>query len=236
MSTLRFFRLTHPEYATDHEDNARNPVESVGSHMIPGINCKVCGVWSSTDRLRVPIPEAADEFAQIRFLPVEEWSRQRQRWAAVLGVPEQNITPGADIGPPMGVCKRTPKSDAVHPFPGLIWVTPRVMDEFLAANYSGLSFARVEFSKPLRDVELWEMVVLGRAWREGSTPESLVACEICGRMEFPAPKNIVVDERQWDGSDFFFVDENPSVIVVTERVAEFVATKAFSNLATIDLA
>lgn len=228
---MRFFKLTHPQYDTDHEESSRNPVRSTASYRVPAITCVVCGPWSSSQRLRVPLPEDTDSFSGISFLGVDQWKRLGPEWAARLGVPVDALAPGAKLGPPQGVCASEIQEDSVHPMPGEIWIVSRVKDAFVAAGLTGVSFERVKLTGNCGDAELWEVIVEGRAWRKGSTEDSLCACELCGRRVFPRPKMLSVDESRWDGSDFVLLDHNPNIIVVTERTQEVLGANAFSNLA-----
>ena len=227
---MRFFKLTHPRYATDREADRRNPVTSKASHRIPGITCEVCGPWSSSSRLRVPLPSQADEFVGVKFLPVADWTNARDRWAGLLGVEPSRVEPGATLGLPSGTCTAGITEDVVHPIPGEIWVAASVRDALTAAGLTGVSFATVQLPPECTKADLSELVVHGRAWRHGSTVENLRLCEICGRRGFPSPKNLAVDEARWDGSDFLFLDGNPNIVVVSERAAEIFNANGFTNV------
>jgi len=227
---MQFFEITNPEYETDHEYAFRNPVWTSAKYALPGINCEVCGTWSSCDRLRVTLPPEAHEFEEVRFVSVTEWMQARHEWARLLGVNVDDLAPGADFGPPMGTCRSAITEDVVHPIPGEIWVRRSVRTVLERAHLVGVSFADVQLTGECDHVELAEIVVHGRAWRKGSTPENIRLCDICGRTGFPSPKYLAVDETRWDGSDFVILDGNPNIVVVTERVADVINTHAFSNL------
>ena len=227
---MHFFKLTHPRYASDREADRRNPVTPTASHRIPGISCNVCGPWSSSGRLRVPLPPQADEFVGVTFLSVVDWMNSRDRWASLLGVDSEMIEPGAKLGPPSGSCTAAVAEDVVHPIPGEIWVAARVRDALAATGLTGVSFAAVQLPPGCGKADLSELVVRGRAWRHGSTEESLRLCELCGRRGFLSPRNLAVDEARWDGSDFVFLDGNPNIVVVTERVAEVFNAHDFTNV------
>lgn len=233
---MRFFKLTHPRYATDRDANRKNPVMSTSSHRLPGVSCAVCGVWSSSSRVRVPLPPRADEFAGVTFLSVPDWLHARERWASLLGVHPDLLQPGAKLGPPSGTCNATITEDVVHPIAGEVWVVSRVREALTAAGLIGVSFAAVNLSLECGAPELSELVVSGRAWRHGSTEQGLRLCDICGRQGFPSPKNLVVDQTRWDGSDFLFLDGNPNVIVVSERAAQVFNANAFTNVVTEPIA
>lgn len=55
-------------------------------------------------------------------------------------------------------------------------------------------------------------------------------CDVCGRLGFPSPKVLSVDEARWDGSDFLILDYNPNIVAVTERMAEVIDANAFTNI------
>lgn len=231
-----FYKITHPHYADDEEAGHRNPAVSTATYRVPGISCGSCGPWSSSHRLRVPLPVRLDEFVGVRFLPTEEWRGARDRWAAMLGVDRSLVEPGAKLGPPTGTCTAVVAEDAVHPIPGEIWVKARVREASSEGRVTGVSFTPVQLPPGCGSKRLWELVAHGRAWRTGSSEETLRACELCGRRAFPSPRQLSVDEARWDGTDFMFLDGNPNLIVVTERVAEIVALGGFTNLVTIPLA
>lgn len=227
---MRFFHLTHPRYETDQEANRRNPVTCAVSHRIPGITCEVCGPWSSSARLRVPLPSAADEFVGVSFLPVGEWMISRDRWARLLGIEPDRVEPGASLGTPTGTCTAQITEDVVHPIPGEVWVVARVRDALTAAGLTGVSFASVQLSPECTKADLSELVVHGQAWRRGSSAEGLRLCETCGRRACPSPKDLAVDETRWDGSDFLFLDANPSIVVISERAADVFNANTFTNV------
>ena len=185
----------------------------------------------------MPLPSPSEEFNDVRFLPVAEWMKARDGWAAQLGVDPDLVKPGAVLGMPSATCKTPITEDVVHPFPGQIWVAQPVRDALTAAGLTGVSFAPVQLSPECGRVAFWELVVHGRAWRPASnwrpvvTEESLRLCDICGRRGFPSPDFLAVDEARWDGSDFLNLDLNPNITVVTERAAAVFTANGFSNVA-----
>lgn len=232
---MQFFKLTHPDYGDDEEADRENPVASTATHRIPGISCDVCGPWSSSQRMRVALTSELDEFVGAKFLSVTEWRRARDRWARLLGVDPGLVEPGAKLGPPSGICTAAVSADAVHPIPGEIWVASCVRDAIAAAGLTGVTFATVQLPPACGKEVLVELVVHGRAWRQGSSEETVRLCEACGRRGFPSPRHLLVDIARWDGSDFVFLDYNPNIVVVTERVAELVASKRFTNLVAVPI-
>ncbi len=203
---------------------------STATHRIPGITCNVCGPWSSSSRLRVPLPSQADEFVGVTFLRVADWMNARERWADLLDIERSCVEPGATLGPPSGTCSAGIAEDVVHPMPGLVWVAPRVRNALASAGLTGMSFSDVRLSSECEAPDLSELVVHGRAYRQGSTEESLRLCEICGRRGFPLPKKLAVDEARWDGSDFVCPDSNPNIVLVSERVVDVFDANDFTNV------
>jgi hypothetical protein len=228
--TLRFFKLCAPDYPTDAIERAFNPVTAVAALRVPGVACPVCGPWSSSRRLRVPIPRDVSEFQGIRFLPLDDWTQMRTRWADQLGVEASSIEPGAEIGPPAGTCTASITEEAVHPSPGQIWLSQRVRLAFERASMRGVGFAAVHLDAGCSSTPMYELTVEGRCWRVGSTQKSVTACDSCGRRSYLNPGSHDVDATRWDGSDFFFLDSNPNIVFVSERVAAVVAEVRVSNL------
>lgn len=77
---------------------------------------------------------------------------------------------------------------------------------------------------------LWELVVHGKAWRVGMNSERITLCNVCGRTGFPDPRWLEVDIARWDGSDFFHLDMNPNVTLVTEKAKDLIEAHSFSNI------
>jgi hypothetical protein len=218
-----FFQLTHPDYETDLDDDHRNPVRMRTKYQVPGIICPVCGPRSPGGRLRIPVPHDPHEFLGIKFLEIADWNAARERWAGLLGVDADSVLPGSEVGPPVGVCGRPIDEDAVHPFPGQIWVVERMRQEIVAAGFSGVGFGDVNLEGACGSVVLSEIIASGRA--SSVAPGGTVLCEICERRS-PGTFGASIDESTWDGSDFFHVDENPNAIWISQRVADFFHTNS----------
>ena len=227
---MQFFDLTHPRYVDDRELAMQNPIIMTADHHIPGIACASCGLWSSSARIRRRLPAKSTEFAGMTFLPASDWMRTRPRWARVLKIDENAIQPGAVLGPPTGTCRAPVRNDFVHPRPGVVWCNRRARDTLAKARLSGVSFAAVRITSARVQPHLYELVVQGHAWRVGSSPKKIRACNICGRTRFPRPSTLAVDESRWDGGDIFHVDNNPNIVVVTERVHKVLAHGRFTNV------
>ena len=227
---MTFFRLTHPPYKTDQELRRRNPVAETPYGHVPGMVCPTCGVRVSSDRLRTTWSARVEHIARTNYQTPDDWHRSRATWARVLRVKPEAVTPGATLGPPRGRCTGPIDEEIVHPFPGLIWVARRVRNALQAAKLTGVSFAKVQLEPARWQRDLWELVVQGRAWRKGSTAKTLRRCRICGRETFRSPTNLDVDVRRWDRTDFFHVDHNPNILLVTERVASVLDDHGFTNI------
>jgi hypothetical protein len=230
MKIMLFFKLTHPVYASDQDANNRNPILSWASHRIPGILCDICGPWSSSSRLRVPLPSVANEFIGVNFLSVKDWKEASDRWANLLKIDKTLLEPGAVIGQPMGKCIFTPTEDVVHPMPGQIWISDRVRKVFERENFSGVTFAEVYLTPKCETTSFSELVAQGRARRSISTINNIQICDVCGRRNFPSPNNLILDTTSWDRSDFFLLDNNPNILVVSKRVVDVLNSNGFSNV------
>jgi hypothetical protein len=123
-------------------------------------------------------------------------------------------------------------------------ITDWVLELFQRAGFTGFEVRPVTVERVkrlgkegLEDIpRLWELVVTGRGG--DARPESgirvIYRCEACGLVEYSSYRNgILVDEDQWDGSDFFTVNGYPKHILVTERVKDLVIAHRLTNCALI---
>jgi len=79
-------------------------------------------------------------------------------------------------------------------------------------------------------------VVLGKGG--DADPESgiefLFRCPGCGYTRFSSYKDgIIVDERQWDGSDLFTINGYPMYFLVTEKVRDLVVAEGLTNVSFV---
>jgi hypothetical protein len=250
----QFFKLTYPPAEDDFEFARLNPAwidPDPSIPAIPALICVNCGRWTGSGVLRIPLPSEDDlgEFKNYPVLKREDWFRERPGWAQLLGIDASRIEPGDEIGPPRGLLKGIPNLDFIHPFPGRLWVRSRVMEKLKEARCTGVEYAKVEFVYRETDPksfcdgvdidygpidmarlpDYWELVVTGTAWREGQSEETILLCALCGREGFPSPERMKVDESRWDGSDFFTVDRNPNIVLVTERVCNALSDLGAAN-------
>lgn len=123
-------------------------------------------------------------------------------------------------------------------------ITEPVLSSFRAAEFTGFDVRPVTVSRTKRVPKgtqvqiptLWELVVTGRGG--DAAPESGIRlfyqCDACGMKEYSSFRNgIIVDDAQWDGSDFFTVNGYPRFILVTERVADIIAANELTNCALV---
>jgi len=235
---MQFFELTHPDYETDWESARRNPVGDYGTGLhIPTIVCEVCDRWGG-GRLRIRTPGDPEVLKLLRgypFVPRAEWQPMAEKLAAALGVPLSQLKPGMEIGPPSGSINRTDFPDFIH-LVGIQWVKPNVVSALREHGATGVEFVKVNAvwdekvkDPPAEPPDLWELYVTGQACRAEVNREGITPCELCGRGAFPEAEWIKVDESSWDGSDFFNVDKNPVLTIVTERIRDKLAQHKFTN-------
>jgi len=83
---------------------------------------------------------------------------------------------------------------------------------------------------------LWEILITGKGG--DAAPESGIRVidrdEESGVLSYSSFRNgIIVDEANWDGSDFFTINGYPSYILITERVKELIVSRQLTNCALI---
>ena len=119
-------------------------------------------------------------------------------------------------------------------------ITDHVLHLFRQAGLSGFKTRPAEIEKVKRlgkecaasIPRLWELVITGKG--ADARPESgiqvVYRCEACGMVRYSSYQNgILVNEEQWDGSDFFTVNGYPKFILVTERVKDLIITHQLTN-------
>lgn len=126
-------------------------------------------------------------------------------------------------------------------------VTDRVVSLFRESGFTGFESrpAIIEKIKGLSSGRskgkpvppLWELLIRGKGG--DAAPESGIykfeyeeAGEI--RSAYSSYRNgIIVDEANWDGSDFFTVNGYPKYLLVTEQVKQFIIDRQLTNCALI---
>lgn len=235
---MNFYELTYPQYASDQAERKNNPVKLIPNISIPAIVCDDCGLWSSSKRIRrnVELTSKSKEILNNKNIHADDWNSSMRVLSEELKIDIESLKPGAELGMPRGIIANVEMPHFVHPFTGVIWITDSVKDVLTENMATGVEFCEVDIELKKGKVKseqtlprLWEIVVLGKAWRKGFNYENSIACKKCGRTKFLDPDFLKIDESTWDQSDFFLVDLNPNIIVVTERICELFKKNNFNN-------
>lgn len=149
---------------------------------------------------------------------------------------------------------RTAELKVILPSPNIgdfVWtfyseclITDRVLDLFKEARFTGFDVREVEIVRIKRIKKtmeytipkLWEFVATGKGGdaHPDSGIKALSQCEECNSIRYSSYTNgIIVDDSQWDGSDFFTVNGYPAHILVTEQVKQLVINHKLVNCAII---
>ena len=107
------------------------------------------------------------------------------------------------------------------------WLIPdKTADLFKKHNLSGYKLREVDVSNKVLPFKLWEIIVVSKAKvHPDSGMKKIFSCEHCGAVIYGASDEntgIIIDESEWDGSDFFTVEENENYIFVTNRVKKII--------------
>ena len=233
---MNFFELSAPEYLTDKEGKKYNPIEVRSDYFIPSVQCDVCGVWASSDRIRINFERSAlKPFKGINFLDLQSWKEARKDWSSMLQVPENIITPGAELGEPKVKLLSLELNDFMHPMPGQVIVSSKVANILQDNHISGVELFPLTpvWSKKIKEEKdeipnLWELVITGTGWRKGVDEKAILACNLCDRTVFPTAP-MILDKNKWDGSDIFTIDHNPNRIFITERFSNLMKSSELTN-------
>jgi len=104
-------------------------------------------------------------------------------------------------------------------------ISDKVAEIFNDCGFTGYELKPVSVCNMELPHKLWEFVVCGKGG--GSNPASGIylksECPYCHHKVYSAFENgIIVDENNWDGSDFFTITGYRRYILVTERVKNVV--------------
>jgi hypothetical protein len=244
---MSFYDLTKPNYETDREDDQANSIRMVRELALPALICPGRGPWIGSRRLylRVKDQELVQKLSSKPRVPLpeQEWHALAQEVHQHLNLPEDfELRPGDVLGEPRAELLAMPLNDFLHPFPGQIIMTRKVLDALQDAQLTGFRAERVHVTLKTKRhqvnhalPELYELVVTGRAWRVGMDLDALRHPECPGRFLFPKPAYLVVDRQRWDGADFFNVDLNPNIVLVTQRVRRIIEEHRFTNVRCIPI-
>lgn len=236
---MQFFRLDTVSVGVDPDTWPVSSLRKYGAGFyIPNMLCEVCGRWGGSERIRVELPEDDKILKRLNPNPIprDDWPSVIGSLSESLGVPCSELRPGAEVGPPTGSLSRIDEGDFIGIEGPQLWIKQHVADALRQHQISGINLVRVHASwdecmasPPEQPPNLWEIVITGRARREDINEEGILACRLCGRMHFPDPGWIKVDESRWDGSDFLYVDGNPNLPLVTQRVCDLLADHGFNG-------
>lgn len=125
-------------------------------------------------------------------------------------------------------------------------ITDRVAGLFKEQGFTGYELRHVDVRLPQTDrvqgvkpPVLWEFKATG--WG-GVAPETsgiklVTLCQGCFYSHYTSPLHPkhLIDESQWDGSDFFFVWPMPGYIFCTERVKDYVRKQRLKGVDIVPL-
>ena len=171
--------------------------------------------------------------------PVDKNQRFRIDWDKTVEL-EQIVCPansehkwgGKRITDLSVVLKKRQTFDVMWTWGSECLIQPRILDAFQQQGFTGFQVnpvhARFKRHFPSAPPRFWELVITG--WAGLASPESGIqldsakSCRDCGKLRYTKAVNYskIIDERNWDGSDFFIVWPLPKFIFVTDRVREFV--------------
>jgi hypothetical protein len=226
---MNFYILSKPHYNTDREEMIANPFELTTEALLPSIDCDYCGIWASSSRIRESFSDTQlRNFKKIKFLKVCEWKSAKSEWAKTLGLSKETLQPGSNIGIPNVKILLNKIHNFMISFPGSIVVTKRVVESLISNNITGIKFIKLKKVNKLQ-VDLWELYVYGKGWRKEVDEKSIVVCSVCGREKFPDVE-MIIDKSRWDGTDFFNIDNNPNMVIVTEKVVKLFKNENIKNV------
>src|SRR5262249_4911267 len=121
-------------------------------------------------------------------------------------------------------------------------VQDHVLQNLLAEGFTGFQprpvHLRRESPSTLPLPKLWKLHTSG--WGGLAQPESGIRleeyCAACGRQLYTGLDHpeLLIDEQQWDGSDFFMVWPMPLFVFITDRVSHFIRRNKLSGAKIID--
>jgi hypothetical protein len=235
--TMQYYRMGHPEYATDQAMARANPMSWDCRYAFPALDCSACGGRCCNSHLRVS-PDRIDDpsaFGYIHSLPADHWFAMRPVWAAMIGVDESLIEPGMEVGMPLGELRGRVKHDFNHPLPGLIWVRQAVKDMLTEADATGVDFAPVTLTPTTTRArqheipQLWELIVPQQELCDEL--RQLRMCPMCGGIKGPIYWEMIDNnDLQKSGRDFCCPCVNANLIAVSPRIKELIESARFTNV------
>lgn len=216
---------------------------------IPGVICEICGrTWSrvSGRRLARPLPDDPElkQWLRPKPVPVSDYSKICVHLRRALKLSDDyRLFPGLDIGLGTVNLSYADLLDFIWPTPWTILLSPRAAKAMETSGLEGFEIAPVGFLEveareqvvPIK--ELFELIVTG----EGGTAAAdsgisvVERCYRCGFVEYsPFSDGLRVDPAQWDGSDFFLLEEYPTYVLASDRARRFLEESGLTNVAFLD--
>jgi hypothetical protein len=103
-----------------------------------------------------------------------------------------------------------------------------LLKKFISKKFTGYEIKKIKThfdNYNANKLQFHELVITGTAGdaSERSGVYLMDYCKHCRASEFSAPTNLsdLVDEKEWDGSDFFIVWPLTKYIIISSRVAKF---------------
>lgn len=129
--------------------------------------------------------------------------------------------------------------DFIWGYFGQCIVNSKVKEAFERESLTGYKLNQVEFDQVkdpdvpgFKDFTFFELVVTGsggNAHKESGL-YLVKECSYCGLKRYSSYQNgLIVDERNWDGTDIFSLVEHPGHILVNEKVKDLILANEFTN-------
>ena len=191
---------------------------------LPGVICPACGAtWSNIGiaypSVRLGASEGAEELANPRAAPLDEFERLRSKILPVLP-PEAPLPPGTGFGP-LVVESCGPYRHFVWPDPWTLLVGQEVLDVLRRARIAPLVATPIESARGEEgDPALLELQIGPGAYlARGEGIREVPPCHACGRQKFSKPKDrpLVLDRSSLPGNDMFRLHDLTTHIVVSEH-------------------
>ena len=176
--------------------------------------------------------------------PLADWDEDVELEEIRCPVTPDHQRAGRRLGPLSIRLKRGPVPDFVWTWGSGLLVTDLVKDLFHRSELTGFNLlpAPVRWDEPGADApppRLWEFQTVG--WAGLARPESGVRLvertPCCAHLRYSGCKHPVslIDESQWDGTDFFMVWPLPLFHFISERAARIVLENELTGAMVMDL-
>jgi hypothetical protein len=178
--------------------------------------------------------------------PVADWDEGVELEAIKCPVTPDHHRAGRRVGPLRITLERGPVPDLVWTSGSGLLVTDQVRDLFHTNHLTGFNLLPAHARWKRRQANtpppptLWEVQTIG--WAGVARPESGIRLvertPCCDHLRYSTCEvpSLLIDEREWDGSDFFMVWPLPLFHFVTERAARVILEHELTGGVLLDLA